>query len=137
MPGLNGSVRVLDPQPGIIPGPSVLGAQSLSHWTTREVPDDSYFIDEEMKVQRPEQWTVIKRRLLGKTRLCFSCAPSLLSHFTSNTTCVGVSHVRQFSATPAKYATIHFQHDSELVQTPLVQGSTPPVPPPTSDTNHE
>ena len=82
-------MQVLDPQPGIIPGPPVLGARSLSHWTTSEVPDDSCFIDEEIKVQRPEQWTVMKRRLLGKTHLCFSCAPSLLSHFTSSTTCVG------------------------------------------------
>ena len=47
MPGLSGSMQVLDPQPGIIPGPPVLGARSLSHWTTREVPDDSYFIDED------------------------------------------------------------------------------------------
>ena len=28
----------LVPWPGIEPGPSALGAQSLSHWTTREVP---------------------------------------------------------------------------------------------------
>ena len=29
----------LVPRPGIKPGPSVLGAWSLSHWTTREVPE--------------------------------------------------------------------------------------------------
>ena len=28
----------LVPQPGMKPMPSVLGVQSLSHWTTREVP---------------------------------------------------------------------------------------------------
>ena len=28
----------LVPQPGIEPGPPALGAQSLTHWTTREVP---------------------------------------------------------------------------------------------------
>ena len=28
----------LDPCPGIKPGPSALGARSLSHWTTRDVP---------------------------------------------------------------------------------------------------
>ena len=30
---------ILVPQPGIKPGPSALGAQSLSHWTTREVSE--------------------------------------------------------------------------------------------------
>ena len=29
---------ILVPQPGIEPVPSALGAQNLSHWTTREVP---------------------------------------------------------------------------------------------------
>ena len=29
---------VLVSQPGVKPGPPALGAQSLSHWTTREVP---------------------------------------------------------------------------------------------------
>ena len=28
----------LVPQPGMEPGPPALGAWSLSHWTTREVP---------------------------------------------------------------------------------------------------
>ena len=28
----------LAPQPGIKPGPPVLGVQSLNHWATREVP---------------------------------------------------------------------------------------------------
>ena len=31
-------IRDLIPQPGIGPTPSVLGVQSLNHWTTREVP---------------------------------------------------------------------------------------------------
>ena len=31
-------LRDLVPQPGIQPGPPALGAQSLTHWTTREVP---------------------------------------------------------------------------------------------------
>ena len=30
------------PQPGLEPGSSVLGVQSLSHWTTREVPDSCF-----------------------------------------------------------------------------------------------
>ena len=29
---------ILVPQPGIKPVPSALGAQSLNHWTAREVP---------------------------------------------------------------------------------------------------
>ena len=36
--GLSCSMRDLRPQPGIEPGPPALGAWSLSHWTTREVP---------------------------------------------------------------------------------------------------
>ena len=32
------SMRDLVPWPGIEPGPPALGAQSLTHWTTREVP---------------------------------------------------------------------------------------------------
>ena len=35
---LSGSMRDLVPQPGIKPGPPALGACSLTHWTTREVP---------------------------------------------------------------------------------------------------
>ena len=31
-------MRDLVPQPGLGPGPPALGAQSLNHWTTREVP---------------------------------------------------------------------------------------------------
>ena len=31
-------MRDLVPRPGIEPGPPALGAQSLTHWTTREVP---------------------------------------------------------------------------------------------------
>ena len=88
--------------------------------------DYSYFMDEEMKVQRgPEQWAGMKRRLLGKAPLRFSPAPSLLPHFASNTRCVGFSHIRQSSATPARYATVHFWHYSELVQTLQVIGSIP------------
>ena len=33
-----GTCRILVPQPGIKPMPLALGAQSLSHWTAREVP---------------------------------------------------------------------------------------------------
>ena len=33
----------LVPQPGIKPGLPALGAQSLSHWNTREVPREGYF----------------------------------------------------------------------------------------------
>ena len=32
------------PSPGIEPGPPALGAQSLSHWPTREVPRMLYFL---------------------------------------------------------------------------------------------
>ena len=38
MPGLSYHTWDLVPWPGIEPGPPALGAQSLSHWTTREVP---------------------------------------------------------------------------------------------------
>ena len=38
MPSLSCSRRGLVPRPGIEPGPLELGAQSLSHWTRREVP---------------------------------------------------------------------------------------------------
>ena len=33
----------LVPQPGIQPRPPALGVQSLSHWTTREVPETVAF----------------------------------------------------------------------------------------------
>ena len=35
---LSCGMRDLVPRPGIEPGPPALGAQSLTHWTTREVP---------------------------------------------------------------------------------------------------
>ena len=35
------------PQPGIKPGLPALGVQSLSHWTTREVPIGCFDEDEE------------------------------------------------------------------------------------------
>ena len=38
MPGLSGGLWELVPRAGIEPGPPALGAQSLSSWTTREVP---------------------------------------------------------------------------------------------------
>ena len=37
--GLSCSMWDLVPQPGMEPGPPALGAQSLSLWTTREVPE--------------------------------------------------------------------------------------------------
>ena len=40
-PGLSCSMWDPVPRPGIEPVPSPLVAQSLSHWTTREVPGDS------------------------------------------------------------------------------------------------
>ena len=40
--GLSCSMWDLAPWPGIEPGPPALGAQSLSHWTTREVPISSF-----------------------------------------------------------------------------------------------
>ena len=36
--GLSCGMRDLVPWPGMEPGPPALGAQSLNHWTTREVP---------------------------------------------------------------------------------------------------
>ena len=39
---LSCGMQDLVPQPGIEPGPPALGAQSLSHWTTREVPCHVY-----------------------------------------------------------------------------------------------
>ena len=38
MPTFSCSMLDLVPQPGIEPGPSALGAQNLSHWTTRKGP---------------------------------------------------------------------------------------------------
>ena len=35
----------LVPQPGIEPGSPALGARSLTHWTTREVPRTSFGMD--------------------------------------------------------------------------------------------
>ena len=34
----------LVPRPGIEPGPPALGAQSLSHWTTKEVPQHFFLV---------------------------------------------------------------------------------------------
>ena len=39
---LSCGMQDLVPQPGIERGPPALGAQSLSHWTTREVPCHVY-----------------------------------------------------------------------------------------------
>ena len=39
---LSCSMWDLVPWPGMEPGPPALGAQSLSHWTTREVPSVAY-----------------------------------------------------------------------------------------------
>ena len=51
VPGLSCGMWNLVPQPGIEPGPSALGAQSLSHWTTRE--GRSYIL--EKKTRETEQ----------------------------------------------------------------------------------
>ena len=48
--------RDLVPRPGIEPGSPALGAQSLSHWTTREVPrteSKSLFVAAEVQLQPP------------------------------------------------------------------------------------
>ena len=42
MQTLHWGVRDLVPWPGMKPGPPALGAQSLSHWTTREVPQRAF-----------------------------------------------------------------------------------------------
>ena len=41
---LHSSTWNLVPQPGIQAGPPALGAQSLNHWTTREVPSSCVFM---------------------------------------------------------------------------------------------
>ena len=48
----------LVPWPGIEPGPPALGAQSLSHWTTRDIPQS----------------------LSSKSPTSFHCAGTILSH---------------------------------------------------------
>ena len=42
-PGLSCSTWDLVPWPGIEPSPPALGARSLSHWTTKEIPRYSFF----------------------------------------------------------------------------------------------
>ena len=36
---------MLVPQPGVEPAPPAVEAQSLNHWTTREVPPQGVFVD--------------------------------------------------------------------------------------------
>ena len=43
MPGLNCGMWDIVPPPGIESTPLALGAQGLSHWTTREVPHFPFF----------------------------------------------------------------------------------------------
>ena len=45
VPGLSGSMWDLVPRLMIKPSPPALGAQSLSHWTTREVPKGSIILN--------------------------------------------------------------------------------------------
>ena len=40
------SMRDLVPEPEIKPRPPALGAQSLSHWTTREIPQYSCLLNQ-------------------------------------------------------------------------------------------
>ena len=47
----------LVPQPGIEPRPSALGAQSLTHWTTREVPKVAFLKG------KPDQFTHLCKAL--------------------------------------------------------------------------
>ena len=47
----------LVPQPGIEPWPPALGARSLTHWTTREVPGVSWFEFSQIRDLRPELGT--------------------------------------------------------------------------------
>ena len=48
----------LVPWPGIEPGPPALGVQHLSHWTTREVLLQGYFVREKIRglVENPQIW---------------------------------------------------------------------------------
>ena len=50
----------LVPWPGMEPGPPALGAQSLSHWTTREVPVVSFYLQ------------VISNRKIARIQINFS-----------------------------------------------------------------
>ena len=43
MPGLNCGMWDIVPPPGIESTPLALGAQGLSHWTTREAPHFPFF----------------------------------------------------------------------------------------------
>ena len=53
--GLSCSLWCVVPLPGIEPGPSALGVQSLSHWTTRDVPW-SFLIRPKMGPSPAESW---------------------------------------------------------------------------------
>ena len=59
MPGLSCSMWDLVSQPGIKPRPPALGAWSLSHWTTREVPKGQFFKDFDVTIFYV-WWTVLR-----------------------------------------------------------------------------
>ena len=55
VPGLSCGMWDLVPWPGIEPRPPALGVWSLSHWTTREVPDPLLFHWKQVCPQNPSQ----------------------------------------------------------------------------------
>ena len=78
MPGLSCSMWDLVPWPGIEPGSPALGAWSISHWTTREVPYP-YFL----RLHLPDSATIILTQadpltwMLATTFRLFSLYPVL------------------------------------------------------------
>ena len=52
----------LVPWPGIKPGPPTLGAWSLNHCATREVPRKSYFLEKINKTDKPLARLTKKKR---------------------------------------------------------------------------
>ena len=69
-------MRDLVPRPGFEPGPPALGAQSLIHWTTREVPSSVFsihlnFEHKYFKLTSPLENSVIKLHILNPERIRF------------------------------------------------------------------
>ena len=63
--GLSCSLWDLAPRPGIEPGPPALGAQGLSHWTTRELPLTFF------KIKNTNGWQIALKNLSIETLIPF------------------------------------------------------------------
>ena len=60
--------------PGVKPGPPALGSQSLTHWTTREVPTSNFLIEKKVIKNAFMRAGVKKKRFsLVPTSISFSC----------------------------------------------------------------